>query len=125
MACVFNVLAGVCPDQRVCMCVCARACVPLAIPETLTCDVFLSCARVRLLGAGRGTPSSLHCGSTKSTIRSHPTAIRTSRRWADGTGQIVALRETGRDDGMAVSGHVNSGWNRTRLKGGRGFFSDA
>lgn len=32
--------------------------VPLAIPETLTCDVLLFCARVRLLGAGRGTPSS-------------------------------------------------------------------
>lgn len=32
--------------------------VPLAIPETLTCDVLLFCARVRLSGAGRGTPSS-------------------------------------------------------------------
>ncbi len=32
--------------------------VPLTIPETLTCDVFLLCARVRFLGAERGALSS-------------------------------------------------------------------
>lgn len=32
--------------------------VPLAIPETLTCDVFLLCARVRFSGAERGALSS-------------------------------------------------------------------